>query len=213
MGRSNIVGTSLSDTMYDPTSSSTHWVHTVAEVIEAVEALSTMIFTGASGIAMAETGVGLGRLYHFIHWVEGVGAGLAVPIGMGFAIFAAEMTLLGLPYYEAADAVKEESSIRGYCLGVVMGAMRETAPHVISAATTNPVTNYYLPSGAALVKKYFAVGVARGYAEGMSASNSDVDALWKTMVANGGAIISDTDEPNSLWYRAASGRYRKLFIK
>jgi len=47
-----------------------------------------------------------------------------------------EFVAIGMGYYEAAEIIAEQASVRGYSYGVVMGAMREQASMAMAASGT-----------------------------------------------------------------------------
>jgi len=62
------MGNRLKDAFFDPANHSIHWVHTAAEIVEAVEVTLSMI--AASGTATGPIAI---RVGHFLHMLESMG--------------------------------------------------------------------------------------------------------------------------------------------
>jgi hypothetical protein len=215
-----IMGKRLKDAFFDPSSSSLHWVHTAAELVEAVEVTLAIVASGASGT----TGIA-GTVAHWLHRLESIGTtaseigGVAeaslifTPIALGGAAMVAEFAALGMGYADAAEEIAEENTARGYCLGVVMGAMLEHASMVERFLMKRPPKYDAFPAGGKVAQDHFNAALLRGYAEGLELTSAQRPVLWAELRKNGGMIPTGNGKPDEGFYAEAAGRFRRLHIK
>lgn len=205
------MSTRLKDAFFDPTSHSIHWVHTAAEIVEAVEVTMAII-------ASAQTGGAAIKVAHWLHKLESLGPasgafhGVLFPAAMGLVAMLAEFAAIGMGYHDAAKKIAEEASVRGYCLGVVMGAMRERASLMKTFIMQRPPRNDFFPAGGKVEQDHFNAALLRGYAEGRELSSDQTAILWDELRRAGGMILTPKGIPDRSFYITAGARFRGLHI-
>jgi hypothetical protein len=202
----------LKDGFFDPSSSTIHWVHKGAEIVEAIEATMVIISTTKIGGASITVAKWLHRL-ESIGPASGALQGVIFPVTMGVVAVVAEFVVLGMGYADAAEKIAEEASTRGYCLGVVMGAMRERASMVENFVVKKPPVNLVFPAAGRVEQEHFNAGLVRGYAEGRELTSDQTKVLWGELLKAGGTINTPDGVATRDFYYTAAGRFRRLHIK
>jgi hypothetical protein len=163
---------SLKDAMTDPASGTIEWVHTAAEIVEGVDAVLAVAAAAGGGGAIATIG----------EMIEGVGGGAAWPVTVGVASGVALLAVLGLPYAEIAEKIKNMSSTEGLSQGIVLGVMGEMPDFVEAHFFNNdsfPTHKYEDPDNNKLADYYYKGALALGYHYGDELSADEAPVFWK----------------------------------
>jgi hypothetical protein len=209
----------LKDAFFDPSTSTLHWVHTAAEIVEAVEVTMAIIAEGATG-ASALT------VAHWLHRVESVWAttsdigvasgplaGFFLPITGGLAAVVAEFTALGAPYAELAGEEVEKACVTGYSLGVVTGAGRERAS-MVERFMMKSRRDYDIPGLGRSVQEHRNSGLVRGYADGRAMSDAKARMLGAEIAKNAlRPLRLNGGRPDELFYYGAAAIFTRLHIR
>ncbi len=199
---------SIKDAITDPTSDSLGWVHTAAEVVEAAEAVMTIIATGPAPAGIVKV----------IHAIEGVGGGYVWPITAGVAAMLAEFAAIGAGYHEAAKQIKRENAASGFSHGFAMGVMRETPDFIAEHFVRwNPLPNPAFELGGKLAQHYYNAGLALGFKNGRELDNDQIGVVFRDLAARGGPIEMDDTDAWSVrrwidFYVDLGARFRKYHI-
>lgn len=162
---------SIKDAMLDPSSGTIKWFHTAAEIVEGVDAVLAMAAAGGGGGVLASIG----------ELVEGVGEGVAWPVTVGVASGFSLLAVLGLPYAEIAEHIKNFSSAEGLSQGIVLGMTGEMPEFVEEHFLNNdsfPTGKYDDPNNNTLASFYYKGALALGYHYGDEVEADRAPTFW-----------------------------------